>query len=104
MSGGATPPLPPPPLLPLPPPPAATSGCTACGKKKKPKQCTKGNDNADDPSDGHVLKNYDPATDGPGPTLDEVNQALDEKLAPWELFNGLFGGFDPGNADFNFGR
>ena len=98
MSGGATP------QSRVHAEPAGASNCPTCAHKKKPKVCTLNNDNPDDPSDGSVVRSYDPEANAPPPTLEEVNQALDEKLAPWELFNGIFGGFDPANTEFNFGR
>jgi hypothetical protein len=83
---------------------AADSGCVTC-KQKIPMMCTKDGDKPAVQGDGSFVSSYDPALDHHPDTLEEINKRIDDAMAPWEIFNGVFGGFDPSmsESDMNFG-
>ena len=81
--------------------PPAESGCPTC---KVAKVCTKDGDKAVVQGDGSYVSSYDPTAPHQD-TLEEINKRIDDAMAPWEIFNGIFGGFDPSmrESDMNFG-
>ena len=89
-------------FTPATPPPPAESGCPTC---KVAKVCTKDGDKAVVQGDGSFVSNYDPSLEPHQDTLEEINKRIDDAMAPWEIFNGIFGGFDPAmrESDMNFG-